>query len=172
MSNASYPAMEAASGQKDLPDMARYFISPFQKTETMHEVVEILLIEDNPDDAGLVIHALKKHNLANHLLHLHDGEEALDYLFSPTPRNIPKVILLDLKMPKVDGIEVLRRLKADERRRVIPVIVLTSSKEDRDITESYRLGVNAYIVKPVDFDKFVEAISKIGFFWLTLNQTP
>src|SRR5690606_5880198 len=113
----------------------------------------------NPDDAGLAIHALKKHNLAQHLLHLEDGEEALNYLFSNDMTTIPKVILLDLKMPKVDGMEVLRRIKSDERRKVIPVVVLTSSREDRDILESYKLGVNAYIVKPVDFDKFAKAIA-------------
>lgn len=135
-------------------------------------VVEILLIEDNPDDAGLTIHALRKHNLANNVLHLHDGEEALNYLFSEVMPGIPKVILLDLKMPKVDGIEVLRKIKSDEQRKIIPVVVLTSSKEERDILESYKLGVNAYIVKPVDFDKFVKAIAEIGFFWLLLNQTP
>lgn len=138
----------------------------------MHNSVEILLVEDSPDDAGLTIHALKKHNLANNLLHLLDGEEALSYLFSPELKSIPKVILLDLKMPKVDGIEVLRRIKSDERLKIIPVVVLTSSKEDRDIVESYKLGVNAYIVKPVDFDKFVKAISEIGLFWLLLNQSP
>jgi two-component system response regulator len=120
----------------------------------------------------LTIHALKKHNLANNLLHLLDGEEALSYLFSPNLSSIPKVILLDLKMPKVDGIEVLRRIKSDNRLKVIPVVVLTSSKEDRDIVESYKLGVNAYIVKPVDFEKFVKAISEIGLFWLLLNQSP
>ena len=138
----------------------------------MHSAVEILLIEDNPDDAGLTIHALKKNNLADNVLHLNDGEEALNYLFSGEKRAIPKVILLDLKMPKVDGIEVLRRLKSDEEKKVIPVVVLTSSKEERDIVESYKLGVNAYIVKPVDFDKFVKAISEIGLFWLLLNQPP
>jgi two-component system, response regulator len=137
-----------------------------------HSSVEILLIEDNPDDAGLTIHALKKHNLGNNLLHLEDGEEALAYLFSDEMTAIPKVILLDLKMPKVDGMDVLRQLKSDERRKIIPVVVLTSSKEDRDILEAYQLGVNAYIVKPVDFDKFVKAISDIGFFWLLLNQPP
>lgn len=136
-----------------------------------HDAVEILLIEDNPDDAGLTIHALKKHNLANHLLHVHDGEEALSYLFSPDTTT-PKVILLDLKMPKVDGMEVLRKLKSDELKKVIPVVVLTSSREDRDVLESYQLGVNAYIVKPVDFDKFAKAIADIGFFWVTLNQPP
>jgi two-component system response regulator len=139
---------------------------------TINNVVEILLIEDNPDDAGLAIHVLKKHNLANNLLHLHDGEEALEYLFSNEITQVPKLILLDLKMPKVDGIEVLKKLKADERKKIIPVVVFTSSKEEKDIFESYKLGVNAYIVKPVDFDKFVKAISEIGFFWLMLNQPP
>jgi two-component system, response regulator len=137
-----------------------------------NNAVEILLVEDNLDDAGLTIRALKKHNLANNLLHLLDGEEAINYLFSEKITSIPKVILLDLKMPKVDGIEVLRKLKADERKKIIPVVVLTSSKEEKDIVESYKLGVNAYIVKPVDFDKFAKAISEIGFFWLLLNQPP
>lgn len=134
--------------------------------------VDILLIEDNPDDAGLAIRALKKYNLANQLLHVQDGEEALNFIFGGKMQGLPKVILLDLKMPKVDGIEVLRKLKSDEHKKVIPVVVLTSSKEERDIVESYKLGVNAYIVKPVDFDKFVKAISEIGFFWLLLNQAP
>ena len=137
----------------------------------MHSAVDILLVEDNPDDAGLAIHALKKNNLGNNLLHLHDGEEALTYLFSPD-MSMPKVVLLDLKMPKVDGIEVLRQLKSDEERKIIPVVVLTSSKEEIDILESYKLGVNAYIVKPVDYEKFLSAISEIGLFWLSLNQPP
>jgi two-component system, response regulator len=137
-----------------------------------NNVVEILLIEDNPDDAGLAIRALKKHNLANHLLHLHDGEEALDFLFNEKNDAFPKLILLDLKMPKVDGIEVLRKLKADDTRKIIPVVILTSSKEERDIIESYKLGVNAYIVKPVNFEKFADAIAEIGYFWLVLNQPP
>lgn len=136
------------------------------------KIVEILLVEDNPDDAGLAIRALKKHNLANNLLHLEDGVEALEFLFSEKLTKLPRLILLDLKMPKVDGIEVLRRIKEDAIRKVIPIVVLTSSKEERDIVESYKLGVNAYIVKPVDFEKFVEAISHIGFFWLLLNQSP
>jgi two-component system, response regulator len=127
-------------------------------------------VEDNIDDAGLTIRALKKKNLANKLVHLRDGEEALNFLFSQNPNSLPKLILLDLKMPKVDGIEVLKKIKADERRRVIPVVMLTSSKEERDIIESYKLGVNAYIVKPVDFEKFASAVSDIGFFWLVLNQ--
>lgn len=135
-----------------------------------NNIVEVLLVEDNPDDAELTIRALKKHNLANHLVHLQDGEEALDFLFSEAARNRPKVILLDLKMPKVDGIEVLRRLKSDEERKSIPVVVLTSSKEERDIVESYRLGVNAYIVKPVAFEKFMEAVAQLGMFWLILNE--
>jgi two-component system response regulator len=132
--------------------------------------VEILLIEDNPDDAELAIRALKKRNLANRLRHISDSEEALQYLFDPTMSHYPKLILLDLKMPKIDGIQVLKRLKNDERLRVIPVVMLTSSKEERDIIESYNLGVNAYIVKPVQFDKFIEAVDQIGFFWLLLNQ--
>lgn len=150
----------------------QHFTFQFRIIMKIHNAVEILLIEDNPDDAGLTIRALRKHNLANNLLHLQDGEEALNYLFSEKMTGIPKVILLDLKMPKVDGIEVLRRIKSDERRKIIPVVVLTSSKEERDIVESYKLGVNAYIVKPVDFDKFVKAIAEIGFFWLLLNQSP
>jgi two-component system response regulator len=138
----------------------------------MNNIVEILLVEDNMDDAELTIRALKKHNLTNNLLHLMDGEEALNFIFSSNINSMPKIILLDIKMPKVDGIEVLRRIKADEHRRIIPIVVLTSSKEERDIIETYKLGVNAYIVKPVEFDKFVNAISEIGFFWLILNQPP
>src|SRR5260221_1869134 len=137
----------------------------------MEDVVEILLVEDNQNDAELAIRALKKNNLANHLLHLEDGQEALDFLFDEKNR-MPKLILLDLKMPKVDGVEVLRRLKSDERRKVIPVVVLTSSKEESDIVETYKLGVNAYIVKPVDFEQFVKAVTQLGFFWLLLNQPP
>ena len=133
--------------------------------------VEILLIEDNPDDAGLAIRALKKNNLANNLLHLQDGQEAIDFLFDEN-NQMPKLILLDLKMPKVDGIDVLRRLKSDDKKKVIPIVVLTSSKEERDIVESYKLGVNAYIVKPVDFDQFVKAVTELGFFWMILNQPP
>ena len=133
---------------------------------------DILLVEDNQEDAELTIRALKKQNLANNLIHLHDGEEALDYLFSKELGHLPKLVLLDLKMPKVDGIEVLRKLKTDEIRRVIPVVLLTSSREEKDIVESYKLGVNAYIVKPVEFEKLVSAVSEIGLFWLILNQTP
>ena len=135
-------------------------------------VVEILLVEDNPDDAGLAIRALKKYNLANNLLHLRDGQEALDYLYSPENNTMPKIILLDLKMPKVDGLEVLRKIKSDELRKTIPVVVLTSSKEEQDILKSYKLGVNAYIVKPVEFDSFMQAVAELGLFWLVLNQAP
>ncbi len=134
------------------------------------KTIEILLVEDSPYDAELTIRALKKNNLANHLLHIDDGQEALDFLFSDNA--MPRLILLDLKMPKVDGIEILKKLKLDEKRKVIPVVILTSSKEERDIVESYKLGVNAYIVKPVDFSQFINAVSELGLFWMILNQPP
>lgn len=137
----------------------------------MTTAVEILLVEDNPQDAELAIRALRKNHLANHLLHLDDGQEALDFLFNDS-NEMPRLILLDLKMPRVDGLEVLRALKKDEKRKMIPIVVLTSSKEERDIVESYKLGVNAYIVKPVDFDQFVKAVTQVGMFWLILNQAP
>jgi len=136
-----------------------------------NEAVEVLLIEDNPDDAELTIRVLKKHNLANNLVHLQDGAEALKFLFESNT-STPRLILLDLKMPKVDGIEVLRKIKGDEHKKFIPVVILTSSKEERDIVESYKLGVNAYVVKPVEFEKFVEAVAQLGLFWLILNQSP
>lgn len=138
--------------------------------------VEILLVEDNPHDAELTIRALKKANLANQLIHLQDGAEALDFLFAKgiyADRNItnrPKVILLDIKMPKVDGIEVLRQLKLNEATRTIPVVIMTSSKEEQDIITSYDLGVNSYVVKPVDFEGFAKAVSELGFYWLITNQ--
>ena len=135
------------------------------------DLIEILLAEDNPDDAELTIRVLKKHNLANHLIHVEDGEEAINFLFSQNHPN-PKLILLDLKMPKVDGLEVLKRLKSDPIKKAIPVVVLTSSKEERDIIESYHLGVNAYVVKPVDFEQFMEAVAQLGLFWLIVNQPP
>jgi CheY-like chemotaxis protein len=140
--------------------------------------VEILLVEDNPSDAELTLRALKKHHLANRVLHAKDGAEALEFIFANgafSERRVehtPKVILLDLKLPKVDGLEVLRRIKGDERTRNIPVVVLTSSREDRDLAECYALGVNSYIVKPVEFENFVKAVSDLGFYWLLLNQTP
>lgn len=135
------------------------------------ENVEILLVEDNPDDAALTIRTLRKNHLANRLLHVEDGQEALDYLFKPDTA-LPRLILLDLKMPRVDGIEVLKKLKGDPQRKQIPVVILTSSREERDLIESYNLGVNAYVVKPVDFNQFVSAVTELGMFWLILNQTP
>lgn len=142
------------------------------------EEVEILLVEDNPTDAELAIRALKKSNLANRLVWVKDGAEALDFIFAAgayAGRNIgngPRVILLDLRLPKVDGMEVLRRVKGDERTRTIPVVVLTSSKEDRDVAESYRLGVNSYISKPVEFDEFARTVAELGLYWLLVNHPP
>jgi two-component system, response regulator len=139
---------------------------------------EILFVEDNPNDAELTIRALKKSKLANNVIRVCDGEEALDYIFarksykSRDPMNIPGLILLDLKLPKVDGLEVLKIIKADPVTKFIPVVVLTSSREESDIVESYRLGVNSYIVKPVDFDKFMDSVKNIGLYWLLLNQLP
>lgn len=142
------------------------------------EGVEILLVEDSVSDAELTIRALKKKNLANNLIHLKNGAEALDFIFGRgaysgrNPLVVPKVILLDLKMPKVNGLEVLAELRRDERTKSIPVVVLTSSREDPDIDTCYALGVNSYIVKPVEFDKFFKAVSELGFYWLLLNQGP
>ena len=139
--------------------------------------VEILLIEDSMNDAEMTIRALKKHNIANNLIHLKDGAQALDFLFAMgefSGRDImqkPKVILLDLKMPKVDGIEVLARIKSDERTKQIPVVVLTSSKEHPDVEQCYKLGVNSYIVKPVEFDSFLKAVTNLGLYWMLLNHT-
>jgi len=140
--------------------------------------VEILLVEDNPADAELTLYALKKYAVANHIEVVRDGAEALDYMFCTgayAHRRIedhPKVVLLDLKLPKVDGSEVLRRVKTDPRTRLIPVVVLTSSREESDIVESYQLGVNSYVVKPVDFDQFTEAVRQAGLYWMLLNQAP
>ncbi len=138
--------------------------------------VEILLVEDNQDDLDMTLFALRKAKLANHIQVLRDGEQALDFLFCRGPyagrkmASEPKVILLDLKLPKVDGLEVLRALKADARTKQIPVIMLTSSREQSDVLESYKLGVNSYIVKPVDFEQFTEVVQKLGLYWLLLNQ--
>jgi CheY-like chemotaxis protein len=135
--------------------------------------VEILLIEDNPDHAALTLRALKKNNLTNEIQVLRDGEEALEFLFNGKGlQSAPKVILLDLKLPKVDGIEVLRRIRQDPHTKTIPVVVLTTSREDKDLRECYRLGVNSYIMKPVDFQQFTEAVKSLGMYWLLLNQAP
>jgi CheY-like chemotaxis protein len=142
------------------------------------EAVEILLVEDNPNDAELTLRALKKHNLANRVVHVSDGEEALDFMFARgkfAARKVeegPRVVILDLKLPKVDGLEVLRALKGNPATKAIPVVVLTSSREEKDIIESYQLGVNSYIVKPVEFEKFIVAIRDLGLYWLLLNQPP
>ncbi len=141
-------------------------------------VADILLVEDNPQDAELTIRSLKKKNLAHHLVVVEDGEEALEYLFcrgrfaARDVNQLPKVVLLDLKLPKVSGLEVLRELKANEHTRLIPVVVLTSSREDPDIEAAYALGVNSYVVKPVDFDAFADAVSNLGLYWLLVNQPP
>lgn len=143
-----------------------------------NDSVEILLVEDNPNDVELTLHALKKSRLTNKIQVVRDGEEAINFIFnnqeSVNGKNPsrPKVILLDLKLPKIDGIEVLRRIKNDPLTQSIPVVVLTSSNEERDITETYKLGVNSYIVKPVDFAKFVEAMHTLGMYWLMLNHPP
>jgi two-component system response regulator len=139
---------------------------------------EILLIEDNPSDVKLALHAFQRHRIANSIAVVRDGAEALEFLFCTdrhADRRIeapPKLILLDLKLPLVDGIEVLRQLKSDPRTQMIPVVVMTSSREERDVVDSYRLGVNSYIVKPVDFDQFTEAVRQLGFYWLLFNCPP
>jgi len=138
----------------------------------------ILLIEDNPDDELLAVRALRKNKIMNKVVVARDGAEALDYLFGTGPyegrdmSEMPQVILLDLKLPKVDGLEVLKRLRNDERTKVVPVVVLTSSKEERDLTDSYQLGANSYIHKPVDFAQFTEAVRHLGLYWLVLNESP
>jgi CheY-like chemotaxis protein len=145
---------------------------------TLNNVVEILLVEDNPQDLELALRALQKANVTNHIQVARDGAEALDFVFGEgafAGRRLadgPKVILLDLKLPKVDGLEVLKRLKGDPRTRMIPVVILTSSKEQRDVVESYQLGVNSYLVKPVNFERFAEAVRDLGFYWLLLNHPP
>jgi len=138
----------------------------------------ILLVEDNPDDEALTVRALEKNNITNDLVVARDGAEALDYLFGTgahagrDPQNLPRVVLLDLNLPKVDGLEVLKRVRADPRTRLAPIVVLTSSKEESDMVESYGRGANSYIRKPVDFDQFVEAVRQLGLYWLVLNEHP
>ena len=143
-----------------------------------NHTIEILLVEDNSDDAELTIRALRKVNMANKLVHVKDGAEALDLLFGlgkykdEASFELPKVILLDIKMPKIDGIEVLRQIKANDLTKNIPVVIMTSSKEQQDIITSYNLGVNSYVVKPVEFQNFAKAVSDLGMYWLLINETP
>jgi len=138
----------------------------------------ILLVEDNPDDEALTIRALKKNNIANEVVVARDGAEALDYLFATGAHaqrganQLPQVVLLDLKLPKVDGIEVLQRIRSEPRTRLLPVVVLTSSNEDRDLAQSYSSGANSYVRKPVDFQQFLEAVRQLGLYWLVLNEPP
>jgi two-component system, response regulator len=145
---------------------------------TSDDVVEILLVEDNPNDEELTLHAFRKYHLTNRLQVVRDGEEALDFIFcrgTYSSRRIqsgPKVVLLDIKLPKVDGLEVLRQIKDDERTRKIPVVLLTSSREERDILAGYTNGANSYIVKPVDFEQFTESVRTLGMYWLLLNKPP
>ena len=139
---------------------------------------KILLVEDNPDDELLTLRALKRNHIANEVDVVRDGAEALEYLFATgmyagrAPEDLPQVVLLDLKLPKIDGLQVLQRIRADERTRLLPVVILTSSDEERDIVESYRLGANSYVRKPVEFEQFVEAIRQLGLYWLVLNRPP
>jgi two-component system, response regulator len=144
----------------------------------MNKQVEILLVEDNASDAELTIRALKKVNLANKLVHVKNGAEALDFVFARgnfsdrSISDLPKLILLDIKMPKVDGIEVLRQIKGNETTKFIPVVIMTSSMEEQDIISSYKLGVNSYVVKPVEFENFAKAVTELGLYWLLMNQAP
>lgn len=136
----------------------------------------ILLVEDSPDDEALTLRAFRKNNIRNEIMVVHDGAEALDYLFGTGTyagrdlNNRPEVILLDIKLPKIDGLEVLRRLRADERTRLIPVVILTSSREEQDLVKGYTLGANSYVRKPVDFTEFMEAVRQLGLYWLVLNE--
>jgi DNA-binding response OmpR family regulator len=131
----------------------------------------IVLVEDNPDDQALTLRALKKQNIANEIIVLNDGVEALEFLLDPE-KQLPHLVLLDLKLPKLDGLQVLRRLRSEPRTQLLPVVVLTSSDEDRDVIDGYRLGANSYIRKPVDFNQFSEAVRHLGLYWLVLNQSP
>ena len=139
-------------------------------------VVQILLVEDNPNDAELAMHALKKNNLANSVDWVKDGEEALDYLFHrgvySDKKGLPKVVMLDLRLPKVDGIDVLRAVRENPDTKELPIVVLTSSKEERDLVETYRLGVNSFVAKPVVFQEFVETVANLGLYWVIVNRVP
>ncbi len=144
----------------------------------MCQSARILLVEDNPDDELLTLRALKRNHIANEVVVVRDGVEALEYLFATgvyawrDPGDLPQVVLLDLKLPKVDGLQVLKRIRSDERTRLLPVVILTSSDEERDVVESYKLGANSYVRKPVEFEQFVEAIRQLGLYWLVLNRPP
>ena len=131
----------------------------------------ILLVEDNPDDEALMLRALKKNNIANEIVVAHDGQEALDFLAARPAEQLPELVLLDLKLPRLDGLEVLKRMRADERTKHVPVVVLTTSTEQRDIVSSYEFGANSFVQKPVDFSEFVEATRQLGTYWLLLNKT-
>ncbi len=140
-----------------------------------HNAIEIVIVEDNPSDAELLMHVFRKHNVTNSIVLLKDGVEALDFLFPPGPAPaVPaaRIIILDLKLPKVNGIEVLRRIKSDERTRKTPVIILTSSREDRDLKDAYNWGVNSYVTKPIKFDEFAKVVSELEMYWLLLNKPP
>ena len=140
--------------------------------------VEVVLVEDNPNDAELIVRSLKKHNLANKIVHLKDGAEALEFLFAkrepvgPDGLLAPRVVLLDIKLPKIDGIEVLRQMKADERTREIPVVILTSSNQERDIKTAYALGVNSFVTKPIAFHEFAKVVAELGLYWMMVNVPP
>lgn len=155
-----------------MPGNKEFFLYRKEKSNfiPMSSKIDILLVEDDAGDAGLVTRALKKINLADNIVHVKDGQEALDFLYAEGMSNYPKVVLLDIKLPRVDGVEVLRRLKSNPATRAVPVVMLTSSSECSDINTCYDLGVNSYIVKPVDFDYFVRAVSDIGRYWLHCNE--
>ncbi len=145
---------------------------------SINSATEILLIEDREEDVELTLRALKKHNLANSVKVVNDGEKALEFIFATGDyadremNNLPKLILLDLKLPKVDGLEVLKQIRSDEITKLTPIVALTSSAEERDVIESYKLGINSYIVKPMNFESFINAVSEVGLYWLLLNQAP
>lgn len=177
--SALFIAMVGASGLKPLSIRARHSILRLEVVARVSEsYVEILLVEDNPHDVELTMHALRRHQLANRIHVARDGAEALDFLFcrgSYAGRSItdtPKVVLLDLKLPLIDGMEVLRQVKANPYTQAIPIVVLTSSREERDVVETYQLGVNSYIVKPVDFVQFTDSVRQIGLYWVLLNEPP
>lgn len=171
--------MKDSTDQRLLPREGEALTTVPVEGATRAQVVDILLVEDSPADVELTLDALRQNNLANRVKVLSDGQEALDYIFNVCAKGIdedgnscPHLILLDLKLPKVNGLQILQRIREDERTKVLPVVVLTSSAEDRDRIESYRLGVNSYIVKPVDFDDFTRAVREIGMYWVLLNKPP